>query len=113
MDDRETATTLFEKLYAIKELGPGQKPMALDKARGTLQVWAQHSDSSVQQQAQGALHSFETWFSARKWNRSNDRGCSAESTLVDAISKLCDAIDALAQRRQERNALPHDKQPTS
>jgi hypothetical protein len=95
MDNHETSTALFGKLYAIKELGPGHKPVHLDKARVALREWVEHGDACIREQARGALKCFETWFSVRKWNRDKDRGSSAECTLVDAISKLCDAIDSL------------------
>jgi hypothetical protein len=99
MDDHKTAATLFEQLYAIEEMGPGRKPTALDKARGTLKEWAEHRDACVHQEARGALKCFETWFSARKWNRSKDRGRFARLAVVEAINKLCNAIESLEQRR--------------
>lgn len=102
MDDHKTAAALFEKLYAIEESGPGQKPIALDRARDTLEGWMQHGDPDIRKKAGRALTYFETWFSARKWNRSKDDGRFARSTLVGAINELCDAIESMAQRRRQR-----------
>lgn len=113
MDNHETSTTLFGKLYAIKELGPGQKPIHLDKARVALKEWVEHGDSHIREQARGALKGFETWFSVRKWNRDKDRGSSAECTLVDAISKLCDAIDTLGQRQENGGTTASSQVPSN
>ena len=96
MDNYETATTLFETLYSIGESGPGDKPMALDRARRTLEGWMKHGDPDVRKNAGEALTCFETWFSVRKWNHRKDDGRFVRCALVDAISKLCDAIDSNA-----------------
>jgi hypothetical protein len=103
MDHHRTAAALFENLYAIEELGPGQKPIALDKARGTLKEWAEHGDACIQREARSALRCFETWFSARKWNRGRDRGTFARLAVVDAISKLCNAVESLPHRTDHSN----------
>lgn len=96
MSHHETAATLFEKLYGIKELGPGRKPIALDRARGTLEPWTAHGDPHIRETAGEALTHFEGWFSARKWNRSKDAGHSAQYALVESIDKLCNAVESLA-----------------
>lgn len=99
MDDHEISAVVFKQLYAIKELGPGRNPTALDQARGTLAAWSEHADPHVRQTAGEALLCFETWFSARKWNRGNDAGQFTQCTLVKALENLCNAIESMAHRQ--------------
>lgn len=96
MTPQETAAALFERLYGIKELGPGLRPPALDRARGTLEPWMAHGEPHIRETAGEALRHFESWFSARKRNRSKDAGRAAQCALVESIDRLCNAVESLA-----------------